>query len=84
MAHQGGAVGLDRRPITGSEGPVHSAPGAMFRCPRCQREYPQRLLVSRWSEWGQICWCRESGELNLACVALAIEQSPAGGSPCPG
>jgi hypothetical protein len=67
MQRQGSGADMDRWPVAGTEGAIGSGSGAMFCCPRCQQEYPLRFLVSRWSEWGQICWCAGSGELDLAC-----------------
>lgn len=42
-----------------------------FRCPRCGAEYARCLLARRWSEWGQICWCPESGVFNPSCTVFA-------------
>ena len=70
MDDQGTAPAIDRRPKAGSEHPRASGAGTTFACPRCRLEYPLRFLASRWSEWGQLCWCAESGEFNPACVAF--------------
>lgn len=58
-------------PLPFREAPVEAASveQAIFRCPRCEGEYSLRLVVSRWSEWGVLCWCPERGVFDLACFA---------------
>jgi hypothetical protein len=77
VLHQGSVAAIGRGSIAGTESSAGSGSGAMFCCPRCQQEYPLRSLVSRWSEWGQICWCAESGELDLSCPVFNTGPQPA-------
>lgn len=73
MQHRESVAVTDRGPTAGTGGFAGSRAGAMFRCPRCQEEYPLRFLVLRWSEWGQICRCPTGGDLDLTCPVFNAE-----------